>query len=52
MDKLKTGDLLLFNYQSQGAMGWFTKMIKWGSHSNYYAYSCGFKRSYFLYILV
>ena len=35
MDKLKTGDLLLFNYQSQGAMGWFTKMIKWGSHSNY-----------------
>ena len=35
MDKLKTGDLLLFNYQSHGAMGWFTKMIKWGSHSNY-----------------
>jgi len=35
MDKLKTGDLLLFNYQSHGPMGWFTKMIKWGSHSNY-----------------
>ena len=35
MDKLKTGDLLLFNYQAHGPMGWFTKMIKWGSHSDY-----------------
>lgn len=33
---LKTGDLLLCNYEGQ--RGWFctfTKMIKWGSHSNW-----------------
>ena len=35
MENLKTGDLLLFNYESSGLMGWFTKMIKWGTHSNY-----------------
>lgn len=35
MDNLKTGDLLLFNYESSDFFGWFTKMIKWGTHSNY-----------------
>ena len=35
MNTLKTGDLLLFNDQTQGAFGAFTKMIKWGTHSNY-----------------
>ena len=35
LDDLKTGDLLLFNDNSPGVFGWFTKMIKWGSHSNY-----------------
>ena len=27
---LKTGDLLLFSYESNGFFGAFTKMIKWG----------------------
>ena len=35
MENLKTGDLLLFNDQTTGAFGTFTKMIKWGTHSNY-----------------
>jgi hypothetical protein len=35
LNDLKTGDLLLFNDNSSGLFGWFTKMIKWGSHSNY-----------------
>ena len=35
MENLKTGDLLLFNDQTTGAFGAFTKMIKWGTHSNY-----------------
>ena len=35
MDKLKTGDLLLFNWHATGTFGAFTKMIKWGTHSNY-----------------
>ena len=34
-DKLKTGDLILFNYQATGCFGCFTKCIKWGTHSNY-----------------
>ena len=36
LNTLKTGDLLLCNYE--GKKGWFcdfTKMIKWGSHSNW-----------------
>ena len=33
--KLKTGDLMLFNYKSSGCFGCFTKCIKWGTHSNY-----------------
>ena len=32
---LKTGDLLFLNYESSGIFGWFTKLIKWGTHSNY-----------------
>jgi len=32
---MKTGDLLLFNYQAGGLFGAFTGMIKWGTHSNY-----------------
>ena len=32
---LKTGDLLLFSYESNGFFGAFTKMIQWGTHSNY-----------------
>ena len=35
MNTLKTGDLLLFNDQTHGAFGAFTKIIKWGTHSNY-----------------
>ena len=35
LDDLKTGDLLLFNDNSPGLFEWFSKMIKWGSHSNY-----------------
>ena len=35
MNTFKTGDLLLFNDQTAGAFGAFTKMIKWGTHSNY-----------------
>ncbi len=35
LNDLKTGDLLLFNDNSPGLFGWFTKLIKWGSHSNY-----------------
>lgn len=35
MNSLKTGDLLIFNYESSGFFGAFTKMIKWGTHSNY-----------------
>ena len=35
MDKLKTGDLLLFNYHARGLFGAFTAGIKWGTHSNY-----------------
>jgi len=31
----KTGDLLLFNNQSKDYLGWFTDLIKWGTHSNY-----------------
>ena len=33
--KLKTGDLILFNYKATGCFGCFTKCIKWGTHSNY-----------------
>ena len=32
---LKTGDLILFNYKTKGCFGCFTKLIKWGTHSNY-----------------
>ncbi len=32
---MKTGDLLLFNYQAGGLFGAFTNVIKWGTHSNY-----------------
>ena len=35
MNTFKTGDLLLFNDQTTGSFGAFTKMIKWGTHSNY-----------------
>ena len=35
MNTFKTGDLLLFNDQTAGAFGAFTKMMKWGTHSNY-----------------
>ena len=35
MDELQTGDLLLFNNHSGGIFGFFTNMIKWGTHSNY-----------------
>ena len=35
MDKLKTGDLLLFNDKQGGLFGLFTSLIKWGTHSNY-----------------
>jgi len=31
----KTGDLLLFNNHSKDYLGWFTDLIKWGTHSNY-----------------
>jgi cell wall-associated NlpC family hydrolase len=31
----KTGDLLLFNNYSKDYLGWFTDLIKWGTHSNY-----------------
>lgn len=33
--KLKTGDVILFNYKATGCFGCFTKCIKWGTHSNY-----------------
>ena len=33
--KLKTGDVILFNYKASGCFGCFTKCIKWGTHSNY-----------------
>ena len=33
--KLKTGDLMLFNYKASGCFGCFTSCIKWGTHSNY-----------------
>ena len=33
--KLKTGDLILFNYEAGGCFGCFTKCIKCGTHSNY-----------------
>tara|TARA_X000000950_G_scaffold52640_1_gene62397 strand:+ start:152 stop:769 length:618 start_codon:yes stop_codon:yes gene_type:complete len=32
---LKTGDLLLFDYKAGGVFGWFTKMIKFFTDSNY-----------------
>ena len=35
METLETGDLLLFNDNSSGFFGAFTKLIKWGTHSNY-----------------
>ena len=35
MEKLKTGDILLFNNTGGGFFGAFTSMIKWGTHSNY-----------------
>ena len=35
LDMLKTGDLLLFNWKKSGFFGWFTSMIKWGTHSDY-----------------
>jgi len=35
MDNLKTGDLLLFNNHSENWFGYFTSLIKWGTHSNY-----------------
>ena len=35
METLETGDLLLFNDNSTGFFGAFTKLIKWGTHSNY-----------------
>lgn len=35
MDNLKTGDLILFNNQGGGLFGFFTSLIKWGTHSNY-----------------
>ena len=35
LSELNTGDLLLFNDNSPGVFGWFTNMIKWGTHSNY-----------------
>jgi hypothetical protein len=35
LDKLKTGDIVLFNYLASGCFGYFTKCIKWGTHSNY-----------------
>ncbi len=33
--RLKTGDLLLFNFKASGCFGCFTRCIKWGTHSNY-----------------
>lgn len=36
LNELKTGDLLLFNNENNsGFFGWLSKLIKWGSHSNY-----------------
>ena len=35
VSKLKTGDLILFNYKAKGCFGCFTNCIKWGTHSNY-----------------
>lgn len=32
---LKTGDVILFNYRATGCFGCFTRLIKWGTHSNY-----------------
>lgn len=35
MEDLKTGDLILCSWKSEGFFGAFTSMIKWGTHSNY-----------------
>ena len=36
LNELKTGDLLLFNNENNsGFFSWLSKLIKWGSHSNY-----------------
>ena len=48
MDSLKTGDLLLFNNKSSGFFGFFTSLIKWGTHSNYSHVAMILKDPYFI----
>ena len=35
MDKLETGDLILFSYSGTGCSGIFSKLIKWGTESKF-----------------